>query len=138
MNNNQYLAISFLRPPLMIMLDAGFTSDRTGCHHRTPGSSVLNFVPLIMPWPHAPRRGRVGVRSLIDVLGARCVFTSFQAILNAVPRGGGLNLSDARNGGSGEDGGNRFCCVYERSFHIECTILRSRNSTTTRGETPFA
>jgi hypothetical protein len=40
----------------------------------------------------------------LGVAGARCVLTSFSVLLNTVPRGGGLNLSDARNGGSGVGG----------------------------------
>ncbi len=61
------------------------------------------------------RDGRLGawmLRLLMYwVLGAL-----FSVLLNTVPRGGGLNLSNARNGGSGEGGGNRFAACTSGVF----------------------
>jgi hypothetical protein len=68
--------------------------------------------------------GRLGACLIIDVQGARCVLLVLGVLLNTVPRGGGLNLSDARNGGSSlsREGGTDLLCV-RAEFSNECIIF---------------
>jgi hypothetical protein len=62
-------------------------------------------IKVMDSWPHEETAVSAhGALLMSRALGA--YFTAFSVLLNTVPRGGGLNLSFARNGGSGEGGGN--------------------------------
>jgi hypothetical protein len=68
------------------------------------------------------RDGRLGAwrLRLLRCWALGALLTLFSVLLNTVPRGGGLDLSDARNGGSGEGGGNRFAACTSGVFKRVC------------------
>jgi hypothetical protein len=73
--------------PLVITLAVDLVLD--GAVASKDCSSVFNLYPL-MSWPHE-MTARLGVWGLRDILGARCVFTSFYVLLNT--ERGGFNLT---------------------------------------------